>query len=168
MAGFFGKYRGTVVANTDPMQMGRVQVQVPDVSNVQSSTWAMPSAPFAGSQCGSVSVPPVGSSVWVEFEQGDSDYPIWSGGFWGDSSEVPPSALSAPAGTQVIVLQSVGGQILMLSDQSGSSGGILLKSSSGASIAINDQGITIDNGQGATISLSSNSVSINQGALQIT
>jgi uncharacterized protein involved in type VI secretion and phage assembly len=168
VATFYGKYRGTVIDNNDPMQMGRLQLQVPDVSNVLPSTWAMPSAPFAGSQCGSVSIPPVGSSVWVEFEQGDSDYPIWSGGFWGSSSEVPPSALAVPTGTQAIVLQSVGGQILMLSDQSGSSGGILLKSSSGASIAINDQGITIDNGQGATITLSSNSVSINQGALQVT
>ena len=168
MASFYGKYRGTVIDNNDPMQMGRLQVQAPDVSNVQPSTWAMPSAPFAGSQCGSVSVPPVGSSVWVEFEQGDSDYPIWSGGFWGSSSEVPPMALAAPAGTQAIVLQSVNGQILMLSDQAGASGGILLKSSSGASIAVNDQGITIDNGQGATITLSGSSVNINQGALQIT
>ena len=165
---FYGKYRATVTNNNDPMQICRLQVQVPDVSNVQSSTWALPAAPFAGSQCGFVSLPPVGAQVWVEFEQGDSDYPVWSGGYWGSSSDVPSQANSAPAGTQVIVLQSVGGHILMLSDQSGSSGGILLKSSSGASIAINDQGITIDNGQGATITLQSNSVSINNGALQVT
>jgi hypothetical protein len=69
---------------------------------------------------------------------------------------------------QAIVLQSVGGNVLMLSDQPGSAGGILLKSSSGASIAINDQGITIDNGQGATITLSGNSVNVNQGALTVT
>ena len=168
MANFVGKYRGTVVNNSDPQQMGRLAVQVPDVSNVQTSTWAMPSAPFAGSQSGCFAVPPVGASVWVEFEQGNSDYPIWSGGFWGSSGEVPSSAQGAPAGTQVIVLQSVGGHIFMLSDVAGSSGGILLKSSSGASIAINDQGITIDNGQGANITLTSNSVNINQGALAIT
>lgn len=168
MASFIGKYRGTVVDNNDPLQMGRLSVQVSDVSNIQTSTWAMPSAPFVGPQSGCVAVPPVGASVWVEFEQGDSDYPIWSGGFWGSSGEVPPSALGAPAGTQVIVLQSVGGNILMLSDVPGSSGGILLKSSSGASIAINDQGITIDNGQGANITLSGSSVNINQGALAVT
>jgi len=168
VAAFYGKYRGTVLNNNDPMQMGRLQLQVPDVSNVQSSTWALPSAPFAGSQCGFVSIPAVGASVWVEFEQGDSDYPVWSGGFWGSSSDVPSQATSAPAGTQAIVLQSVGGHILMLSDQAGSSGGLLIKSSSGASIAINDQGITIDNGQGATISLQGSTVSINNGALQIT
>ena len=55
---FFGKYRGTVINNVDPMQIGRLMVQVPDVSNVLPSTWAMPCAPFAGIQSGSVAVPP--------------------------------------------------------------------------------------------------------------
>jgi uncharacterized protein involved in type VI secretion and phage assembly len=168
MANFFGKYRGTVVNNVDPMQMGRIAVQVPDVSNVQTSTWAMPSAPFAGAQSGSVAVPPVGASVWVEFEQGDSDYPIWSGCFWGSSSEVPPVALQAPPGVQSIVLQSVGGSYFMISDVPGASGGILLRSSSGAMIAINDTGITIDNGMGATITLTGPSVTVNDGALVVT
>ena len=44
MEKFFGKYRGTVIDNVDPMQMGRLQVQVADVSNVLPSTWAMPCA----------------------------------------------------------------------------------------------------------------------------
>jgi len=147
--------------------MGRLSVTVPDVSNVQTSTWAMPSAALAGSQSGLYAIPPVGSNVWVEFEQGNSDYPVWSGCFWGSGSEVPPSATSAPAGTQCIVLQSVGGNYLMISDTPGSSGGILLKSSSGASIAINDSGITITNGQ-ATIVLNGPSVNVNNGALQVT
>jgi uncharacterized protein involved in type VI secretion and phage assembly len=168
MGSFYGKYRGTVINNTDPMQMGRVIAQVPDVSNVIPSTWALPSAPFAGGQSGSVAVPPVGASVWVEFEQGDSDYPIWSGCFWGSSSEVPSMALAAPPGVQSIVLQSVGQSTLMISDVSGASGGILLQHSSGASIAINDTGITISNGQGATIALTGSSVTINQGALMVT
>jgi uncharacterized protein involved in type VI secretion and phage assembly len=105
--------------------------------------------------------------VWVEFEQGDSDYPIWSGCFWGSSSEVPPQGNSAPPGVQSIVIQSVGGNILMISDVPGSSGGILLQSSSGASIAINDTGITITNGQ-ATIQIAGPSVTVNNGALVVT
>ena len=168
MGNFYGKYRGTVIDNNDPMKMGRLSVQVPDVSNVQPSTWAMPCAPFAGTQSGSVAVPPIGASVWVEFEQGDSDYPIWSGCFWGSSAEVPPMALAAPPGVQAIVIQSVGQSTLMISDVPGPTGGILLKSSSGASIAINDTGITISNGQGATITLTGPSVTVNEGALVVT
>jgi uncharacterized protein involved in type VI secretion and phage assembly len=167
MSQFIGKYRGTVVDNQDPQNMGRIAVQVPDVSNVQTATWAMPSAHFAGAQAGFFSVPPVGASVWVEFEQGDSDYPVWSGCFWGSAAEVPSLATSAPPGVQSIVLQSVGGNILMISDAPGPSGGILLQSSSGASIAINDTGITISNGQ-ATIQIVGPSVTINNGALVVT
>jgi uncharacterized protein involved in type VI secretion and phage assembly len=167
VAQFFGKYRGTVVGNVDPQNMGRLAVTVPDVSNVQTSTWAMPSAALAGGQSGLYAVPPVGSNVWVEFEQGNSDYPIWSGCFWGSGGEVPPSATAAPPGVQCIVLQSVGGNILMISDAPGPSGGILLQSSSGASIAINDTGITITNGQ-ATILIAGPSVTVNDGALVVT
>ena len=168
MSNFYGKYRGTVIDNNDPMKMGRLSVQVPDVSNVQSSTWAMPCAPFAGPQSGSVAVPPVGASVWVEFEQGNSDYPIWSGCFWGSAADVPPLAQSAPPGVQAIVLQSVGQSTLMISDVPGATGGILLQSSSGAMIAINATGITISNGQGATITLTGPTVTINEGALAVT
>lgn len=168
MANFYGKYRGTVIDNVDPMQMGRLMVQVPDVANILPSTWAMPCAPFAGTQSGSVAVPPVGSSVWVEFEQGNSDYPIWSGCFWGSSAEVPTLALAGPPGVQSIVLQSEGQNTLMISDVPGPTGGILLKSSSGAMIAINDVGITISNGQGATITLTGPTVTVNEGALAVT
>ena len=58
-------------------------VQVPDVLGETPSSWAMPCVPAAGIQAGCFIVPPIGSQVWVEFEQGDPDYPIWTGGFWG-------------------------------------------------------------------------------------
>ncbi len=168
MAGqFYGKYRGTVVSNADPMQMGRITVQVPDVAGVIPGTWATPCVPFAGLQSAFFALPPIGASVWVEFEQGNSDFPIWSGCFFGSAAEVPPLALAAPPGVQSIVMQSVGQNTLMISDVPGPTGGLLLKSSSGAMISINDTGITITNGQ-ATILIAGPTVTVNQGALVIT
>jgi uncharacterized protein involved in type VI secretion and phage assembly len=164
---FSGKYRGTVLNNIDPMQMGRLTVQVPDVSNVLPSTWAMPCVPFAGAQSGVFHVPPIGASVWVEFEQGNSDYPIWSGCFWGSAAEVPAMALAGPPGLQQIVIQSVAQNSLMISDTPGPTGGLVLKGSSGAMISINAVGITISNGQGATITLIGPTVTVNNGALTI-
>jgi len=164
---FFGKYRGMVLNNIDPMQMGRIMVQVPDVSNVLPSTWAMPCVPFSGVQAGFFVVPAVGSGVWVEFEQGDTDYPIWTGGFWGSAGEVPALALAASPGLQQIVIQSTTQNTLLISDMPGPTGGILLKSATGAMIAVNETGITISNGQGATIILTGPSVTVNQGALQV-
>jgi uncharacterized protein involved in type VI secretion and phage assembly len=164
---YHGKFRGVVMNNIDPMQMGRLMVQVPDVSNVLPSSWAMPCVPFAGIQSGFFAVPPIGSGVWVEFEQGDPDYPIWTGCYWGSSAELPSLALAGTPGLQQIVLQTVSQNTLMVSDTPGPTGGILLKSLTGAMIAINDTGITITNGQGATIVMSGPSVMVNDGALEI-
>ena len=163
----FGKYRGIVLNNIDPMQIGRLMVQVPDASNILPSTWAMPCVPFAGIQSGMFAVPPIGSGVWIEFEQGNTDYPIWTGCFWGSAAEPPALALAAPPGLQQIVLQSVGQNTFMLSDVPGPTGGILLKSTTGALIAINELGITISNGQGATIVMTGPTITVNEGALEI-
>jgi len=165
---YFGKYRGTVINNVDPMQQGRLMVQVADVSNVIPSTWAMPALPFAGIQSGMFAIPAIGATVWVEFEQGDSNYPVWSGGFWGSAADVPALALAGPPGVQSIVIQSVLQNMLMISDVPGPTGGIVLKSSTGAMIAINATGITISNGQGATIVLTGPTITMNAGALVVT
>jgi uncharacterized protein involved in type VI secretion and phage assembly len=165
---FYGKYRATVINNVDPMQMGRLMVEVPDVSSIIPSTWAMPCVPFAGVLSGMYAVPAIGSGVWVEFEQGDPDYPIWVGCFWGSAVEVPALALAAAPALQNVVIQTTGQNALMISDVPGPTGGILLMSSSGAMISISDVGITISNGQGATIMMTGPTVTINEGALAVT
>ena len=163
----YGKYRGTVINNVDPMMIGRLMVMVPDVSNVIPSTWAMPCLPFAGIQNGFYAVPAIGSGVWVEYEQGDPDYPIWTGCFFGSAAEVPALAMATPPALQSVVIQTVGQNTLMISDMAGPTGGILLKSQTGAMISISDTGIIISNGQGATILLTGPSVTVNEGALEV-
>jgi uncharacterized protein involved in type VI secretion and phage assembly len=163
----YGKYRGTVIQNIDPMNIGRLMVQVPDVSNIIPSTWAMPCFPFAGIQNGFFAVPEIGSGVWIEFEQGNPDYPIWSGCYFGSAAEVPALALATTPGLQAIVIQTVGQNTLMISDMPGPTGGILLKSTTGAMISISDTGIIISNGQGATILMNGPAVTVNEGALEV-
>jgi len=165
---FYGKYRGTVLNNVDPLQTGRIQVQVPDVAGLLPSTWALPCLPFAGAESGFYVVPALESMVWVEFEQGDPDYPVWTGCFWGSAADVPPLALAGVPELQQVVIQTTGGNMLLVSDTPGPTGGILLKTSSGAMISISDIGIVIDNGQGATIALTGPSVTVNDGALVVT
>ena len=164
---YYGKYRGTVFDNVDPLMIGRLMVIVPDVSNVIPSTWAMPCFPFAGIQNGFFAVPAIGSGVWVEYEQGDPDYPIWTGCFFGTRDEAPALALGTPPGLQSVVIQTVGQNTLMISDSPGPTGGILLKSQTGALISISDTGITISNGQGATILMTGPAVTVNEGALEV-
>jgi hypothetical protein len=168
---YYGKFRGIVLINIDPLQIGRVIAQVPDVLGELPSSWAMPCVPASGIQSGCFIVPPIGSQVWIEFEQGNPDYPIWAGGFWGLPADVPALALVPPAipPGQNIVLQTPGQNTLILSDSAPTpvTGGIVLKGASGAMIVVNETGIYISNGQGATITLIGPTVAINMTALTV-
>ena len=164
---YFGKYRGTVLNNIDPLQTGRLQVQVPDIGGLLPSSWAMPCFPSAGPQSGVWTIPPIGAGVWVEFEQGNQDYPIWTGCWYGSLAEVPTLALAGNPASPSIVLQTGLQNTIMISDLPGPTGGILLKSMTGAMIAINDVGITISNGRGAMITMVGPAVTVNNGALSI-
>ncbi len=168
---FYGKYRGTVMNNLDPEQRGRIQAIVPAVSNVIPTSWAMPCVPIAGKMQGIFAVPQMGAGVWVEFEGGDPDKPIWVGGFWGIAAEVPPLALVPPPipPGQNIVIQTTSQNTLLLSDSAPSplTGGIILKSPTGAMIVVNDSGIYVSNGKGASITMVGPTVTINNGALVV-
>ena len=126
------------------------------------ATWALPAAPYAGPGAGFVALPPVGAGVWIEFEQGNPDFPIWCGGWWGQSAELPVNSTSA--GVNQVTLATPGGHAVIVSDASGPLGGITLRMSTGAHITVSDAGIMIDNGHGASITLIGNSVRYHWGS----
>lgn len=164
MKQFFGKYRGKVLNNIDPLLLGRIQVGVPAVLGEGQLSWALPCLPYAGPSVGLFLVPPVGANVWVEFEAGDTDYPIWSGCFWG-AGEVP----AQPALAEMKVLKTDGIN-LVLSDLPGG-GGLTLEVGPPAvpmslKLVMNASGIELSNGS-ASVKLTPASVSINGGALEV-
>ena len=165
---YYGKYRGLVIDNIDPLQIGRVMAQVPDLLGETPSSWAMPCVPAAGIQAGCFIVPPIGSQVWIEFEQGDPDYPIWTGGFWGSAAEVPTLAVAGNPVSPSVILASGLLSSISISDVPGPTGGIMIKAISGAMILVNEIGITISNGQGASIVMTGPTVNVNNGALVVT
>jgi hypothetical protein len=145
---FFGKYRGMVVENVDPLLQGRLIVTVPDVYGILPSTWALPCVPLTGLKMGTSFVPPpVGASVWVEFEQGDPQMPIWVGCFWDTPGTLGPMATIAavsptPAATLETETSGVG-----ISDAPTlfpGGGSVSLYTDEGAvSIALNPTGVII-------------------------
>jgi len=165
---YYGIYRATVMNNIDVMQMGRLQVIVLDAGGFTPSSWANPAVPFAGKQSGLFVLPAIGSGVWVQFENGDPDQPVWTGGWWGSAAEVPALALAGNPVSPSVVMQTGLQNMIMISDMAGPTGGILMKTTAGAFISINDiTGITISDGKGGMISLLNGVVIINQGALLI-
>ena len=160
MTQYFGKYRGTVANNIDPMQQGRIQVSVPSVLGGGQLSWAMPCVPYAGSGVGLFLIPPVDANIWVEFEAGDPDYPIWSGCFWG-IGEVP--ALPAIAEMKVLKTDSC---TITLNDLPGI-GGVTIETMTGMKIIMTATGLEIDNGQGGSIKMTGPHVSVNNGGLEV-
>ncbi len=166
MTTFFGKYRGKVENNIDPMMLGKIQVSVPAVLGEGSLSWAMPCVPYAGSGVGFFMIPPVGANIWVEFEGGDIDYPIWSGCFWG-VGEVP--ATPAVPQMKIIKMDNI---TLTMSELPGI-GGVTLEVSPPAvalplKMTFDSSGIKLDAGPLGVVELTPAGVKINSGALEVT
>lgn len=168
---YFGKYRGTVINNIDPELRGRILAMVPDVLGIVPSSWCEACVPLSGPSgppMGAYFVPPIGAGVWIEFEQGDPSFPIFAGCRYGFPADVPKIALLGLPISPSIVLQTAGQNTLVISDLPGPTGGIMLKSLTGATLIVNDTGIYIQNGKGAMITLVGPAVTINAGAMVIT
>jgi hypothetical protein len=178
---FYGKYKGTVVVNIDPLFRGRLLCTVPDVTGLPPTSWCEACVPLAGPSgppMGVYVVPPIGAGVWVEFEQGNPGKPIWSGCRWGAPSDIPLAARAGNPADPSIVLQSLLQQAIVVSDMPPTvpppvmppvptTGGIILRSTTGAYIVVNDAGIFISNGKGATMTMVGPIIDFNTGALTI-
>jgi uncharacterized protein involved in type VI secretion and phage assembly len=140
--------------------LGRLRVKVPDVYGEEESGWALPASPYAGNGVGLFLIPPTDASVWVEFEHGDPDYPIWAGCFWA-TGEVPAS----PGVAEMKVLKTDTATIT-LNDLPGA-GGVTIETQAGMKIKIDATGIEINDGLGASVKLQGPRVSINDSALEV-
>ena len=170
---YLGKYRGTVINNIDPEQRGRLQVMVPDVTTLLPTTWAEACPPLAGPTgppMGVYLVPPIGAGVWVEFEHGDANFPIWVGCRWGLQSDIPTLASAGLPVSPSIILQTAGQNVIVISDVPGPAGGIMIRSG-GSTLMVNQAGISLIAPKVEITAAAINLVGVtdlNQGALKVT
>lgn len=155
---FYGKYRGFVVDNADPERLGRLRLLVPSVLGQDVVTgWALPCVPYGGAaDRGMVFIPEVDAGVWVEFEEGDLEFPIWVGTFWskpGGESELPKAndAVQDPPTQKIIKTQS--GHTIQLEDAEGEEK-IVIKHKGNSFVSIDKDGsVIIGNQKGSTLIL---------------
>jgi len=152
------QYPGVVIAIVknlhDPEGQGRIEVQFPWLSDSLRSSWAPVAAPLAGKQRGMFFMPEVDDEVLVAFEHGSFNHPYVVGYLW-NGKDIPPEADS---NNRVIV--TPGGHTLRFEDGDGGQK-VILKSSSGQTITLNDSesSITLEGG-GRILKMSSGVVQI--------
>lgn len=158
---FFGKYRGTVVDNNDPLGGNRLEVRIPGVSG-QETKWALPCVPYAAADLGLHAIPPVGASVWIEFEGGELDHAIWVGCFWDEGEAVPGDS------PEVVVLKTPGATI-KIED----SGTVEIETTGGAKLTLTGDEISLEapsikqNANGGTTEVSAAGFDAQNGAFTV-
>jgi len=169
---YLGKYRGTVVNNLDPNLRGRLTLMVPDVLGSVPSSWAEASLPLAGPTgppMGMFVLPPIGTGVWVEFESGDPNKPVWVGCRLGAQSDVPSAGKAGLPAAPNIVIQSLTQNRIVIS--SVPSEGVTIEMGTGQlgpRIELSATGLKLSYGPKTSIQLDATGVSINGGALRVT
>jgi hypothetical protein len=154
---YYGKYRGLVSDVSDPENRCRIKATLPVLLDGEQCGWAMPVLPFAGDGHGMVMLPAVGSGVWIEFEAGNLDLPLWSGCWFADGQRPEPQ------GEKARVIVSENGHRIVLDDESDQ---IKLVHSGGAEIVLSGDGITISF-QACKLEISGTDISLNNGLIKV-
>jgi len=152
---FYGKYRGTVI-DVDATTF-RIKAQVPAVLGEQASGWAVACVPYAGKGVGLAFLPEKGTGVWIEFENGDVSFPIWTGCYWRDG-ELPEGAKPT-----VKCIATPGKFKLLVDDDEGKA---VLSDGNGNEVTLSADGIVLQRGS-QKVAIGDSGVSVNDGALEV-
>jgi hypothetical protein len=154
---YYGKYRAFVADNADPENRGRLRLLIPSIlGNEVVSGWALPCAPYGGAgEQGFFFIPEVDAGVWVEFESGNLDFPVWVGTFWskpGGATEAPAEGGGQSPPTNKVI-KTKAGHTVQLEDADGEEK-IVIKHKDNSFISIDKDGsVMVGNKNGSTIIL---------------
>jgi uncharacterized protein involved in type VI secretion and phage assembly len=171
---FYGKYRGFVVDNRDPAQLGRLRLRVPSVLGTEVVTgWASACVPFGGAaDQGFLFIPDPGAGVWVEFEEGDLEFPIWVGMFWSKpdaGTELPKP--NGPDGAEQSqdpptckIIKTGKGNTVQLEDADGKESVLVYNAPDQLLLVMDGDGIRITDGKrGHKVTLGKSGVTVTDG-----
>jgi uncharacterized protein involved in type VI secretion and phage assembly len=167
---FYGKYRALVKDNADPEKRGRLRLSVPSVLGPDVvSGWALPCTPYAGhADRGFFFIPEVDDGVWVEFESGQLEYPVWVGSFWakpGGTTEVPaPGSDQQPPTSKII---KTGKHVIELADADGSEAIIITDTTNSNVITLDANGVVVEDANGNKITMESAGITIESSKIKI-
>jgi phage baseplate assembly protein gpV len=109
---FYGVTVGRVINPLDPLTLGRVQLQLPMIDDVELSPWARVAVPMAGIMHGHYFIPNVGDEVLVAFENGELTAPYIIGSLW---TATAPPPLPSPV-PQIRTIRTLAGNQIVMSE----------------------------------------------------
>lgn len=136
---FYGVAVGRVINPLDPLALGRVQVQLPFIDDLDLSPWARVATLMAGPAHGSYFIPNLGDEVLVAFEHGDVKAPYIIGSLW---NAMAPPPLPSPV-PQIRMLRTLVGNQIMFTEVPPS---ITIMTPAGQTILLSPAGIQITAG----------------------
>lgn len=85
---YYSCYRGYVVDNEDKENLDRLLIRVPEIANARElPNWALPFNLYSGEGYGLHNLPNKGDLIWVQFEKGNPNYPLWSFSYYGKNEK---------------------------------------------------------------------------------
>lgn len=138
MSIYYSYYRAFVHSIQDPENLGRLQLIIPDLTgDVPYEEWALPIGNFAGKGYGLQMLPMPGDIVWVSFEQGNPEFPLWQHGYFG-LEEKPKEELLQERDAYFIKTPS--GHFIVLNDTKNT---ILVQHKDGPSVEITEKAVSL-------------------------
>jgi uncharacterized protein involved in type VI secretion and phage assembly len=167
-----GLYRG-VVKDNDDSQGGtaRLLVSIPGLLDDSLTVWAKPCVPYAGAGVGFYSLPPIDAQVWIAFEAGVINNPVWIGCCWGQG-DLPDSTGPTvkiwktdkitiridDSADEIVIATTSGTTVTLASDAKTESGG--------ATHTVGSAGVASEKGSGK-VEVTDSAVKINNGAFEV-
>ena len=136
---YYGVVTGRVINPLDPLCLGRVQVQLPFIDDLDLSPWARVATPMAGIASGFYFLPMLGDEVLVAFEHGEVNAPYVIGSLW---SAFAPPPLPSPV-PQIRTLRTLTGNQIMITEIPPS---IMISMLTGQMILLSPAGIELVSG----------------------
>lgn len=158
---FPGLYSAIVKDNKDPDNLGKLLVSVTAIYGDSHEAWAWPCIPYAGKDVGLYLIPPKETRVWVMFEGGNLDRPVWMGCYW-TSQDINKVKELASSPDQKLLLTEKASVLIDDADN----GKITIKLGSDKKVEIEKEKITFTSGS-STIEMTSSKVDVNGGNLEV-
>jgi Type VI secretion system/phage-baseplate injector OB domain len=169
---YHGKYAGIVTDNGAPpsgTHRGQVTANVPGIlEETADGTSNQPLKVFAapGLPPGFFFVPEVDDTIWVEFVNGDINYPIWTGVWY--AADAAPQTVDGQAPTQdQKIIRTKAGFVIQIDDTSGSEKLVVKDKTNSTTITLDSNGAAITADNGVTITCGQCSLSLSSSQIQL-